>query len=92
MLLLKFEVCYIIHCSILVSDSPLIQEPYNVSQETERKRALSMVLSQTKQQERKDAEVFKHYIHSKIYICISEIVLFNNLFFDYPMSLSLGSC
>lgn len=32
-------------------------EPYNVSQEIERKRALSMVLSQTKHQERKDAEV-----------------------------------
>lgn len=34
-----------------------IKDPYNVSQEIERKRALSMVLSQTKQQERKDAEV-----------------------------------
>ncbi|XP_038898527.1 SWR1-complex protein 4 isoform X2 [Benincasa hispida] len=33
------------------------KDPYNVSQEIERKRALSMVLSQTKQQERKDAEV-----------------------------------
>ncbi|XP_022757785.1 SWR1-complex protein 4-like isoform X9 [Durio zibethinus] len=33
------------------------KEPYNVSQETERKRALSMVLSQTRHQERKDAEV-----------------------------------
>ncbi|XP_039021404.1 SWR1-complex protein 4-like, partial [Hibiscus syriacus] len=30
---------------------------YNVTQEIERKRALSMVLSQTKHQERKDAEV-----------------------------------
>ncbi|KAH7578208.1 hypothetical protein ACOSQ2_000591 [Xanthoceras sorbifolium] len=40
-----------------VSGHPLVKEPYNVSQETERKRALSMVLSQTKQQERKDAEV-----------------------------------
>ncbi|KAK2649733.1 hypothetical protein Ddye_017222 [Dipteronia dyeriana] len=40
-----------------VSVHPLVKEPYNVSQETERKRALSMVLSQTKQQERKDAEV-----------------------------------
>ncbi|XAR58358.1 hypothetical protein NMG60_11013730 [Bertholletia excelsa] len=40
-----------------VSGHPLIKEPYNVSQEIERKRALSMVLSQTKQQERKDAEV-----------------------------------
>ncbi|KAL6958742.1 swr complex subunit [Sarracenia purpurea var. burkii] len=40
-----------------VSGHPLVKEPYNVSQEIERKRALSMVLSQTKQQERKDAEV-----------------------------------
>ncbi|EOX95359.1 Myb-like transcription factor family protein isoform 3 [Theobroma cacao] len=40
-----------------VAGHPLVKEPYNVSQETERKRALSMVLSQTKQQERKDAEV-----------------------------------
>ncbi|XP_010241543.1 PREDICTED: SWR1-complex protein 4 [Nelumbo nucifera] len=40
-----------------VAGHPLVKEPYNVSQEVERKRALSMVLSQTKQQERKDAEV-----------------------------------
>lgn len=40
-----------------VSGHPLVKEPYNVTQEIERKRALSMVLSQTKQQERKDAEV-----------------------------------
>lgn len=40
-----------------VSGHPLVKEPYNVSQEIERKRALSMVLSQTKHQERKDAEV-----------------------------------
>ncbi|XP_057959314.1 SWR1-complex protein 4 isoform X2 [Malania oleifera] len=40
-----------------VSTHPLVKEPYNVKQEIERKRALSMVLSQTKQQERKDAEV-----------------------------------
>ncbi|GMP93931.1 hypothetical protein CsSME_00043565 [Camellia sinensis var. sinensis] len=40
-----------------VSGHPIVKEPYNVSQEIERKRALSMVLSQTKQQERKDAEV-----------------------------------
>ncbi|KAF7120894.1 hypothetical protein RHSIM_Rhsim13G0002300 [Rhododendron simsii] len=40
-----------------VSGHPLVKEPYNVSHEIERKRALSMVLSQTKQQERKDAEV-----------------------------------
>ncbi|CAI9785569.1 unnamed protein product [Fraxinus pennsylvanica] len=36
---------------------PLVKEPYNVSQEIERKRALSMVLSHTKQQERRDVEV-----------------------------------
>ncbi|XP_057483952.1 SWR1-complex protein 4 [Actinidia eriantha] len=40
-----------------VSGHPIVKEPYNVSQEIERKRALSMVLSQTKHQERKDAEV-----------------------------------
>uniref|UniRef100_A0A251UGZ2 Putative myb-like transcription factor family protein n=1 Tax=Helianthus annuus TaxID=4232 RepID=A0A251UGZ2_HELAN len=40
-----------------VSSHPLVKEPYNISQEIERKRALSMVLSQTKHQERKDAEV-----------------------------------
>ncbi|XP_021769994.1 SWR1-complex protein 4-like isoform X1 [Chenopodium quinoa] len=40
-----------------VSGHPLIKEPYNAKQETERKRALSMVLSQTKHQERKDAEI-----------------------------------
>ncbi|PSR94696.1 SWR1-complex protein [Actinidia chinensis var. chinensis] len=38
-----------------VSRNPLIKE-YNVSQEIERKHALSMVLSQTRQQARKDAE------------------------------------
>ncbi|KAK9139140.1 hypothetical protein Scep_008821 [Stephania cephalantha] len=40
-----------------VSENPLVKEPYNARRETERKRALSMILSQTKQQERKDAEV-----------------------------------
>ncbi|MED6168579.1 swr complex subunit [Stylosanthes scabra] len=40
-----------------VATHPLVKEPYNVSQEIERKRALSMVLSQTRQQERKDEEV-----------------------------------
>ncbi|XP_028753746.1 SWR1-complex protein 4 [Neltuma alba] len=40
-----------------VAMHPLVKEPYNVSQEVERKRALSMYLSQTKQQERKDQEV-----------------------------------
>lgn len=40
-----------------VSGHPLIKEPYNISHEVERKRALSMILSQTKHQERKDSEV-----------------------------------
>lgn len=40
-----------------VSSHPYVKEPYNISQEIERKRALSMVLSQTKHQERKDAEI-----------------------------------
>lgn len=40
-----------------VAGHPIVKEPYNVSQEIERKRALSMVLSHSKHQERKDAEV-----------------------------------
>ncbi|KAL5984301.1 hypothetical protein ACLOJK_018405 [Asimina triloba] len=40
-----------------VSNNPLIKESYNMSQETERKRALSAIFSQTKQQERRDAEI-----------------------------------
>ncbi|XP_047312282.1 SWR1-complex protein 4 [Impatiens glandulifera] len=40
-----------------VAVNPLVKDPYNVVQETERKRALSMVLSHTKQQDRKDTEV-----------------------------------
>ncbi|OIV95351.1 hypothetical protein TanjilG_07507 [Lupinus angustifolius] len=40
-----------------VAAHPVVKEPYNVSQEIERKRALSMVLSQTRQQERRDEEV-----------------------------------
>ncbi|XP_024639129.1 SWR1-complex protein 4 isoform X1 [Medicago truncatula] len=40
-----------------VAMDPLVQEPYNVSQEMERKRAQSLILSQTKQQERRDEEV-----------------------------------
>ncbi|KAJ4829250.1 swr complex subunit [Turnera subulata] len=40
-----------------VAGHPIIKEPYNVSQERERKRALSMVLSHTKQHEKKDIEV-----------------------------------
>ncbi|CAN1312387.1 SWR1-complex protein 4 [Linum perenne] len=40
-----------------ISGNPLVKETYNASQDRDRKRALSMVLSQTKQQERKDNEV-----------------------------------
>ncbi|XP_073284859.1 SWR1-complex protein 4-like isoform X1 [Primulina huaijiensis] len=40
-----------------VAGHPLVKEPYNKSQEIERKRALSLVLSHTKQQERRDVEV-----------------------------------
>ncbi|XP_017701520.1 SWR1-complex protein 4 [Phoenix dactylifera] len=40
-----------------VSGHPLVKEPYNMVHEIERKRALSAVLSQTKQQERRDAEI-----------------------------------
>nr|GMC50781.1 SWR1-complex protein 4-like [Ipomoea batatas]GMC56636.1 SWR1-complex protein 4-like [Ipomoea batatas] len=43
--------------SIDVAGHPIIKESYNMPQEIERKRALSMVLSQTKHQERRDAEV-----------------------------------
>ncbi|KAI3980776.1 hypothetical protein MKX01_025341 [Papaver californicum] len=40
-----------------VSGHHLVKDPYNIQHEIDRKRALSMVLSQTKHQERKDAEV-----------------------------------
>ncbi|CAN0896055.1 SWR1-complex protein 4 [Linum grandiflorum] len=40
-----------------VSGHPLVKETYNFSHDRDRKRALSMVLSQTKQQERREAEV-----------------------------------
>ncbi|KAK7269588.1 hypothetical protein RIF29_22321 [Crotalaria pallida] len=40
-----------------IAGHPLLKEPYNVSQEIERKRALSLVLSQTRRQERRDEEV-----------------------------------
>ncbi|XP_019193119.1 PREDICTED: SWR1-complex protein 4-like [Ipomoea nil] len=43
--------------SIDVAGHPIIKESYNMPQEIERKRALSMILSQTKHQERRDAEV-----------------------------------
>ncbi|CAI9104858.1 OLC1v1003641C5 [Oldenlandia corymbosa var. corymbosa] len=40
-----------------VAGHPLVKEQYNILHEVERKRSLSMVLSHTKHQERKDAEV-----------------------------------
>ncbi|XP_061366208.1 SWR1-complex protein 4-like [Gastrolobium bilobum] len=40
-----------------VAAHPLVKESYNLSLERERKRALSMVLSHTRQQERRDEEV-----------------------------------
>jgi hypothetical protein len=45
-----------------------MQEQYNVSQEMERKRALSMVLSQTRQQEKKDEEVLFFKIFIILYV------------------------
>ncbi|CAA2981126.1 SWR1-complex 4 [Olea europaea subsp. europaea] len=57
---------YSVSRAILVARAPspgdvvghsLVKEPYNLSQEIERKRALSMVLSHSKQQERRDVEV-----------------------------------
>ncbi|KAK4491233.1 hypothetical protein RD792_001966 [Penstemon davidsonii] len=40
-----------------VAGHPLVKDPYNESQEKERKRALALVLSHTKHQERRDVEV-----------------------------------
>ncbi|ONK59286.1 uncharacterized protein A4U43_C08F4890 [Asparagus officinalis] len=40
-----------------VSGHPLVKESYNMAHEIERKRALSALFSQTKQQERRDAEI-----------------------------------
>ncbi|KAF5732065.1 SWR1-complex protein 4-like isoform X1 [Tripterygium wilfordii] len=58
-----------------VSGHPLVKETYNMSQEIERKRALSMVLSQTKQQEKKDAEVLaeaKRILESRMLARVAE--------------------
>ncbi|KAI3449366.1 hypothetical protein Pfo_006031 [Paulownia fortunei] len=43
-----------------IAGHPLVKEPYNASQDTERKRALNLLLSHTKQQERRDIEVLAH--------------------------------
>ncbi|EMS53178.1 DNA methyltransferase 1-associated protein 1 [Triticum urartu] len=51
-----------------VAGNPLVKETFNAAHETERKRALSALFSQTKQQERKDAEVLaeaKHIMESR---------------------------
>ncbi|KAK4476867.1 hypothetical protein RD792_016031 [Penstemon davidsonii] len=40
-----------------VAGHPLVKDPYNETQEKERKRSLALVLSHTKQQERRDVEV-----------------------------------
>ncbi|URD97378.1 SANT [Musa troglodytarum] len=52
-----------------VSGNPIVKEPYNMNHEVERKRALSVVLSQTKQQEQRDAEILaeaKHIMESRM--------------------------
>lgn len=41
----------------------MMKEPYNASQDSERKRALNLLLSHTKQQERKDVEVWVVQLH-----------------------------
>ncbi|KAF3328346.1 SWR1-complex protein 4 [Carex littledalei] len=46
-----------------VANHPLVKEQFNAKHETERKRALSAVLSQTKQQERKDSEAIKYILY-----------------------------
>ncbi|XP_020884295.1 SWR1-complex protein 4 isoform X1 [Arabidopsis lyrata subsp. lyrata] len=40
-----------------VANHPLMKEPYDITRDRERKRALSMVLSQSRHQEKKDAEI-----------------------------------
>ncbi|KAF3554467.1 hypothetical protein F2Q69_00018158 [Brassica cretica] len=40
-----------------LANHPLIKEPYDMTRDRERKRALSMVLSQSRHQEKKDAEI-----------------------------------
>ncbi|RYQ89388.1 hypothetical protein Ahy_B09g096058 isoform E [Arachis hypogaea] len=43
--------------SVDIAAHPLLKEPYNISRDVERKRAMSLVLSQTRQQEQRDEEV-----------------------------------
>ncbi|RYR39649.1 hypothetical protein Ahy_A09g045223 isoform D [Arachis hypogaea] len=43
--------------SVDIAAHPLVKEPYNISRDVERKRAMSLVLSQTRQQEQRDEEV-----------------------------------
>ncbi|ESQ39366.1 hypothetical protein EUTSA_v10001452mg [Eutrema salsugineum] len=40
-----------------VANHPLMKDPYDITRDRERKRALSMVLSQSRHQEKKDAEI-----------------------------------
>ncbi|VVB03591.1 unnamed protein product [Arabis nemorensis] len=40
-----------------VANHPLMKEPYDITRDRERKRALTMVLSQSRHQEKKDAEI-----------------------------------
>ncbi|XP_056845336.1 SWR1-complex protein 4 isoform X2 [Raphanus sativus] len=40
-----------------LANHPLMKEPYDMTRDRERKRALSMVLSQSRHQEKKDAEI-----------------------------------
>ncbi|XP_006293545.2 SWR1-complex protein 4 [Capsella rubella] len=40
-----------------VANHPLMKEPYDITRDRERKRALSVVLSQSRHQEKKDAEI-----------------------------------
>ncbi|KAL1060584.1 hypothetical protein V6Z11_1Z086600 [Gossypium hirsutum] len=70
-----------------VAGHPLVKEPYNVTQETERKRALSMVLSQTKHQERKMPRCiffsFGPYITAIYYVIFNIIYLHVGLLVEY---------
>ncbi|XP_057492699.1 uncharacterized protein LOC130778208 [Actinidia eriantha] len=53
-----------------VCGHPIVKEPYNISQEIERKRTLSMVLSQTRQQECKDAKVLAKQREYPCHACL----------------------
>jgi len=68
-----------------------LQESYNMAHEMERKRALSSLFSQTKQQEKKDAEVLISFLHFLLHFSMltqsgSFECLINTL---YPVSVIL---